>query len=368
MAWQARGRKTEVRHGESVLRRIRFRNSRLKRATIPALAIAIAFLFPARELRAGPASFEGTVSVSLTRSGTDTTQFLFTRKGNQLRIEDAAKSKPEPINIVDLDSNQQTIIYPHNSTFVHVDLIRQLPDRAQPGAPQMPPGFPTPPAMNASPGSGAPNSGAATASAPPRPGISPPPGFPTPPPMPSMPQMQLPQMPVGGAPTGAGGAPALPNPMMMPPMPAMMPGGAPELKKTDKTRKIQGFDCVLYTISDRMETFEIWATSDSALFPFRLLERNYHNRHFGPVMLEEQWVELLQKKSLFPVEATLRMDLHPQPANPAANGAKGNTPGSVEHGPERLSFKVDKIEKKKIDNDALFKAPENYYEIQAPQF
>jgi len=183
-----------------------------------------------------------------------------------------------------------------------------------------------------------------------------------------MPQMQLPQMPVGGAPTGAGGAPALPNPMMMPPMPAMMPGGAPELKKTDKTRKIQGFDCVLYTISDRMETFEIWATSDSALFPFRLLERNYHNRHFGPVMLEEQWVELLQKKSLFPVEATLRMDLHPQPANPAANGAKGNTPGSVEHGPERLSFKVDKIEKKKIDNDALFKAPENYYEIQAPQF
>jgi hypothetical protein len=93
-----------------------------------------------------------------------------------------------------------------------------------------------------------------------------------------------------------------------------------------------------------------WATSDSELFPFRLRERNYHNRHFGPVMLEEQWVELLQKKSLFPLEATLRM----------------------EHGgPERLSFKVDKIEKKKIDPpeaEKLFQPPENYYEIQAPQF
>jgi hypothetical protein len=28
---------------------------------------------------------------------------------------------------------------------------------------------------------------------------------------------------------------------------------------------------------------------------------------------------------------------------------------------------VDKIDKRKIDNDALFKPPENYQEIQAPQ-
>ncbi len=105
-------------------RRIAFRNSCLKRATIPGLAIAIAFLFPAQELRAGPASFEGTVSVSLTRSGTNTTQFLFTRKGNQLRIEDADKSKPEPINVVDLAANKLTIIYPHNSTFAQVDLTK----------------------------------------------------------------------------------------------------------------------------------------------------------------------------------------------------------------------------------------------------
>ena len=89
----------------------------------------------------------------------------------------------------------------------------------------------------------------------------------------------------------------------MPPMGGF--GGAPELAKTDKTKKIQGFDFTLYTISDRMQTFEIWATPDSALFPFRLLERNYNSRHFGPRMLEEQWVEFLQKKALFPLEATL---------------------------------------------------------------
>lgn len=137
----------------------------------------------------------------------------------------------------------------------------------------------------------------------------------------------------------------------MPPMPAM-PGafGAPELKKTDKTRKIQGFECALYTISDRGQNFEIWATNDSALFPFRLLQRDYNSRHFGPPMLEEQWVELLQKKSLFPMEAILRMEHSDQ---------------------ERLTFKVDKIDKKKIDPPQagkLFQPPENYHEIQAPSF
>ncbi len=152
----------------------------------------------------------------------------------------------------------------------------------------------------------------------------------------------------------------------MPPMPAIGGfGGTPELKKTDKTKKIQGFDCTLYTLSDRMETFEIWATADSALFPFRIIQKNYLTRHFGPQMLEEEWVELLQKQSLFPLEATLRMEVHPHPAGPAADSGNGIAPASVEHGPERLSFKVDKIDKKKIDDEALFKAPENFYEINA---
>jgi hypothetical protein len=124
-------------------------------------------------------------------------------------------------------------------------------------------------------------------------------------------------------------------------------GPAVELKKGDKTKKIQGLDCTLYTVSSRMEKFEIWATNDSSLFPFRSIERNYIGRRFGPQMLEEQWIELLRDKSLFPLEATLRME------------------GSDR---EQFSFKIDKIDKKKIEDDALFKPPGNYQEIQAPQF
>ena len=131
-------------------------------------------------------------------------------------------------------------------------------------------------------------------------------------------------------------------------MPGM--GGAPELKKTDQVKTIQGFECALYTISDRGQNFKIWATSDSALFPFRLLRRDYMSRHFGPQMLEEQWIELLQKKSLFPLEATLRME---------------------PNGPERLSFKVDTIERKHIassEAEKLFAAPVKYFEIEPPHF
>ena len=133
---------------------------------------------------------------------------------------------------------------------------------------------------------------------------------------------------------------------MMPSMPGM--DRAMELKKTDKTKKIQGFDCRLYTFSDHGEDFEIWATDDSALFPFRLLQRDYMRRHFGPQMLEEQWPELLQKKSLFPLEAMLRME---------------------PNGQERISFKVDKIEKKRIEDAvALFSPPKDFSEIKLPQF
>ena len=317
---------------------VRFRNANLKRLltfvlAVEVISVATSWNAPAAEKTA---SFEGTVSASFTRGGTDTKKFLFTRKGNQLRIEDADKSKPEPINIVDLDAKKLTIIFPHNSTFVHVDLIPPLRDRAQPGAPNLPPGFPTPPNIPAAP-----------IGARPGPAIPPPPGIPSPPPLPAMPPM-----PNNRAPAGALNMPMPPSPGFgapgMPPMPAM-PGAfvVSELKKTDKTRTIHGMECTLYTLRDRGQNFEIWATNDSVLFPFRLLQRDYMSRHFGPQMLEEQWVELLQKKSLFPLEATLTME---------------------PNGQERLSFKVDKIEKKRIDDAAAFSPPKDFYEIQAPQF
>jgi hypothetical protein len=297
--------------------------------------IALAAIGTARAFAADKDSgFEGTISATLTRDGTEPIHFLFTRKSNQLRIVNTT-NKLEPINILDLEARKLVIVFPHNTTFVRVDLAKS---EAQAERQPMPPNFPTPPAIDAPP------SGALPGRAGPQP--SPLPNFPSPPPMPSMPAVP------------SGGPPALPMPMMppsgygapgMPPMPAM-PGafGVLELQKTDKTKTIQGFDCTLYTLSDRGENFEIWATDDTAFFPFRLLQRDSMSRHFGPRMLEEQWPELLQKKSLFPLEATLRME---------------------PNGQERLSFKVDKIDNKSIDDpDALFSPPKDFYEIQMPQF
>jgi hypothetical protein len=323
-----------------------------KRILVLSWAISLgAFLTPGFAGDKAP-TFEGTVSATLTRAGIEPAHFVFTRKGNQLRIENTT-NKLEAINIIDLEAKKLTIIYPHNTTFVHVDLAKVS---AQPGPPPVPPRFPSPPTVNAShppsPGYGATGSGpAVTPPAHIGPNISPPPGFPTPPPMPSVPQMpnpaaagppmSMPQMPNNPGAPGMG--------MGMPPMPMPTPGmvGPGELKKTDKTKKIQGFECALYTVSERGENFEIWATSDAAMFPFQLIKRDFLGRRFGPQMLEETWPELLSSKSLFPLEATLKME-----------------PG----GQERFSFKIDKVDKKKIEDEKLFEAPEKYIEIQAPQF
>lgn len=269
----------------------------------------------------GKIAFEGTICATLARKGIEATHFLFTRKDNRIRIENTI-NRFEPINIVDLDAKKLTIVYPHNTTFVSLDLTKALAVAGvgDPGLGRIDGG-----SRPVRPGSTIP----ATTPVPVGPSISLPP-----PPMPSMPNNL------------AGAGPAmgmLPTPM--PPIPGSF--RVPELKKTDKTKKIQGFDCALYTVSERGEKFEIWATSDSTLFPFRLIERDFLGRHVGPRMLEETWPQLLQKKSLFPLEASLKME-----------------PG----GQERLCFKVDKLEKKKIENEELFVPPTKYIEIAAPQF
>src|ERR1700682_2541015 len=61
------------------------------------------------------APFHGRLSSTLARNGGQTTQLLFTRKDNRLRIENTDNSRPEPINVVELDSGRVTIVFPHNS-------------------------------------------------------------------------------------------------------------------------------------------------------------------------------------------------------------------------------------------------------------
>jgi len=178
------------------------------------------------------APFEGIVSAKVTRGGTETTPLVFTRKGNLLRIENST-NKLEPVNIADLAANKLTIVYPHNTTFVHVDLTKNA---AQPAGPNLPPGFPTQPNISTS------QLGVQIG-----PRISPPPGFPSPPPIGGAPALSN-QMPAMRNNPMASGVPAMPMPPSpgfgapgMPPMPAMGGlGGTPELKKTDQTKKIQG--------------------------------------------------------------------------------------------------------------------------------
>ena len=133
---------------------------------------------------------------------------------------------------------------------------------------------------------------------------------------------------------------------MVPPMTGGM-GPPPELKRTEQKKKLHGFDAALYTFGDRGQTLEIWATNDGQLFPFRLIERDQFANRFGPQMLEEQWATLLRDKSLFPLQATLRME---------GGGAA------------QFTFAAEKIDKKKISDEKLFQPPEKYLEIQAPPF
>lgn len=131
----------------------------------------------------------------------------------------------------------------------------------------------------------------------------------------------------------------------MPALSGMLP--ALELKKTEKTRKILGLECTLYQVTDRGQTFDVWAMSDSSLFPFQMLERRSHRLRFGQPTIEEQWPELLRKEALFPLEATL-----------------GNEAGKQ----DRLSFKIEKIEKREIKDRKLFEPPEGYQQLQPAQF
>jgi Domain of unknown function (DUF4412) len=242
------------------------------------------FIFAALSSIAGAEpAFEGTINATYMRGREADKSTVLFTRQGGRVRIENTTNKLEPINILDLATSRLTIVYPHNTTFVVADLAKNSGDIPMPATPQMP------------------NHAIAGAVG-----------------------MGVPQMP---------------------PVPG--PPGQTELKKTDQTKKIQGFDCTLYVIENRGEKFEIWATGDAALFPFHLIERDGIRARFGPRTLEEQWIEVLRNNSLFPLEASLRM----------TNDAKT----------EQLSFKIDKIEKRKIADDSAFRPPEEYQEMPAPE-
>ena len=159
-------------------------------------------------------AFEGRITAALTRGG-QATPLLYTAGTNCLRVEVAARDRPNPVDLLDWPSGEMTLLFPNNRSFVRLKA-------ASKDASSAPPGFPA---------------------------------------MPQMPSM--PNMPPGG------GMP--PMPMMPPPMMEKM-----ELTATGDKTNLLGFACGKYEIKQRGEVMEIWATDQ--LFPFQPYVQNQPRR------------------------------------------------------------------------------------------
>ena len=266
-------------------------------------------------------AFEGRLQATITEGG-QTTPLLYTVETNFLRIEVTATNRPHPVDIMDLNSGELTLLFPHNRSYVHLKPAAESSTAMPPGGyppgagprPQLPGASmmrnpPQPPNMprGLPPGRGPTN----LPGMPPMPrglppGVGPQATSPAMPAVPAMPAML--NMPAGG---------------VMPAMP-MMPMEKLALKATDERTNLLGFACEQYELKQRGETMEIWATDQ--LFPFQPYVQTQPHR-FGPRMMEEAWGELLKAKKLFPLLATLKFD----------------------NGVERYRFEVASVTPKKLD-------------------
>ncbi|MCX8089470.1 MAG: DUF4412 domain-containing protein [Verrucomicrobiae bacterium] len=285
-------------------------------------------------------AFEGRIRVTLTRGG-ETQTWLYTVGSNYLRIERGEANWPHAINLLALGTDEITLVFPHNRSFVRLkDSGACAPAAVPADAPSRSVGREARPTT---PAAGALSTSTAVSVPPAAIGPAKLPGAPSMPALCQMPQLPTgvgPQpVPSGATPNAAGGTPALPMPMM-----PMMPTDImdkPELKATGQKTNLLGYACEKFEIKRGGEVMEIWATDK--LLPFRPWVAN-HLPRLGPRMLEEQWGELLRAKKLFPLFAVLKF----------------------ENGPERLCFEVKAITTGKIaDPDGkLFRPPPDYQEIE----
>ena len=301
--------------------------------------------------------FEGRINAVMTWFN-QSHALLYTMNTNFVRVEMTATNWPNPVDILDRNTGELTLLFPNNRSFVRLKPAAENPSAT-------PPGFPAMPLMP-------PGIGPQTRSSPSPPRTIGPtnlqgmPAMPAMPNMPAPPQMPaVPNMPARVGPQSAPGGPAMPAmpgmaggmpamPMMRPPM---MPGMMEKMELRDTGRKtnLLGFACEQYEIKQRGEVMAIWATDQ--LFPFQPYVQNQPHR-FGPRMIEQQWAELLEAKKLFPLLAILRFERPPAPA--------GTAPAAP--GPERMRFEVQSVMPEKITNGALFQPPTNYFEIQPLPF
>ncbi len=269
---------------------------------LTALTVSACFIPPSA------LAFEGRIAATVWQGG-QATEMLYTVGKDQLRIEKTDTNRPHARNIIQLQTGDRTLLFPHNRSFV------RLKAPAAPGTGALPPtpAMPTPPAMPQMP-----------------PGIGPQPGGSAPGNLPG---------------PGAAGQVGNPSPMPAMPMPPMDMMEKAELKATGQKTNLLGYACEKFELRQRGEVMEIWATD--TLLPFQPWLANQPHR-FGPRMIEEQWPELLKARKLFPLRASLKF---------------GNDT-------ERLCFEVKSITPEKIEDrdGALFQPPPDYHELEPLPF
>lgn len=288
-------------------------------------ALAATFALQTSTLQA----FEGRISAVVTQDG-KTTPLLYTVGTNFWRIEVTTAEQPNTVDILERNSGQLTLLLPRNRSFVRLNPAAENTARTPHGFPAMPmPPSGAGPQTQPSP---LPAGGFESGNVPERP---------------AMPQPPAGLRPGIGPQAGnRSGAAAMPNPPQMPaaegiPALPMRSREQMELKATGEKTNLLGCACARYELKQRGETMEIWATD--ALPPFQGYVRNQPHR-FGPLMIEEQWPELVKAKKLFPLRATLKFD----------------------NGSERYRFEVKSVGPDKItDEDGkLFQPPADYHEVQ----
>jgi hypothetical protein len=260
------------------------------------------------------AAFEWEIYATLTR-GAQVQNLVYTVGTNCLRIGIVGRDRPDPKNIVNLETGETTILFPNNRSFVR--LKSNSTSESHPGIPGM---------VSST-----------------RPDIAAigPTKLPSDAPVPAMPQMPMAMPPAvgpqAGAVPGKSGAPMVP----------MMPGfqEEPDFRAMGETTNILGQTCSRYELKGAGEVMEIWATEK--LLPIHPYLAS-QSLELGPKRIERCWAEYLRAKKLFPFLAILK----------------------TADGQERLRFEVTNVTSKKIGDQegSLFQVPSDYQEIEPLQF
>jgi len=98
-------------------------------------------VFVHRSVAGSAPAFEGRISAISARGGPPV-PLLYTVGTNYLRVEMTDTNWPNAIDILDRNSGQMTLVFPHNGTFVRLKAAANNSSASPPGFPQMPSGLP----------------------------------------------------------------------------------------------------------------------------------------------------------------------------------------------------------------------------------